>query len=230
MEDMLLSSASVPLTPWVMVNADKIIPMMDRLRDALPDAVQEAKALMDDQDALLEDARMQAIQLIQDAQRNREQLLSESALMQAIHEEADRVRTQLTHELETLRQQTLRECEDMQRTATEEAEVIRTGAREYASSMLNNMEERLSDIHAQVRSGVQQLNDARTREITHRNHQFHQAPPQQPGSMPTGSVRRRPRPKIASQQQPLMSSAASEEEQIQLAMQLLQQQQQHKRR
>lgn len=217
---MLLSSASVPLTPWVMVNADRLIPMMDRLRDALPEAVQHAKALMEDQDSLLEDARLQAIQLIQDAQQNRDQLLSESSLMTAIYEEAERIRTQLTHEMEALRQETIRECEDMQRQAVEEAETIRSGAREYASVMLNNMEERLSDIHAQVRSGVQQLNDARTREIASRNQSIHMGATGQP--LPSSTpVKRRPRPKIASQQSPLMPPSASEEEQINAAMQLL---------
>jgi vacuolar-type H+-ATPase subunit H len=223
MEDMLLSSASVPLTPWVMVNADRLIPMMDRLRDALPDAVQQAKAMMDEQDTLLEDARLQAIQLIQDAQYNRDHLLSESSLMTAIYEEAERIRTQLTHEMEALRQETLRECEEMQRHAIEEAETIRGGAREYASVMLNNMEERLSDIHAQVRSGVQQLNDARTREIATRNQSIHMGTTGQQPPLPASSpVKRRPRPKIASQQTPLMPNSSSEEEQIKAAMQMLQ--------
>jgi hypothetical protein len=223
MEDMLLSSGSVPLTPWVMVNADRLIPMMDRLRDALPDAVQQAKAMMDEQDTLLEDARLQAIQLIQDAHHNRDHLLSESSLMTAIYEEAERIRTQLTHEMEALRQETIRECEDMQRHAMEEAETIRSGAREYVSVMLNNMEERLSDIHAQVRSGVQQLNDARTREIASRNQSLHMGGSSQVQHPPASSpVKRRPRPKIASQQAPLMPNTASEEEQMNMAMQLLQ--------
>ena len=117
MEDLLLGSPAIPLTPWVMVNADKLLPLMDRLREHLPQAIQDAQDMMNDQNILIEQARQQAIALLQNAEKEKQQILSEASLMQAIQEEAQRIRSQMIAELNTLKQDTLAECESLRHTA-----------------------------------------------------------------------------------------------------------------
>jgi hypothetical protein len=213
-EDLILTSANVPLTPWMMVNADRLIVLLDSLRDHLPEDIQIAKQVVEQQDDMLEQTRQQAIALLQEAQDNRHRLLSESELMHAIQEEAERVRVQLIHELEHLKQETLSQCEALRRDAMEEAEAIRASAKQYAANVLEETEARLGDMHQQVRSGVQQLQY----EATHHDARY---PSMNRGASPQRSVKRQPRPKIASQQAPLMSTATTSDEQVQQALRML---------
>ncbi len=230
MEDLLLGSTNVPFTPWVMVNADRLLPLMDRLREQLPHAIQEAQTLVNTQEVMLEEARQQAIQLLQNAEHERHQILSESELMCAIQEEAHRVRTQMINELNALKAETLQDCEDLRRTAQDEAEEIRYAARAYASEMLNTADARLGELHQHLRTGVKQLNATTSptpaqptnEELVRRAMMPALSAPR---SMPAQSPKRQPRPKVASQQIPLLSSQTSPEDQVQLAMQLLQQNQ-----
>ena len=228
MEDLLLGSTNVPFTPWVMVNADRLLPLMDRLREQLPHAIQEAQMLVNTQEVMLEEARQQAIQLLQNAEHERHQILSESQLMCAIQEEAHRVRTQMINELNDLKAETLKHCEDLCQSAQKEAEEIRYTARVYASEMLNTVDARLGELHQHLRSGVQQLNATTPQSPAQPTHEELVRPAMMPAlsaprSVPTQAQKRQPRPKVASQQIPLLSSQVSPEDQIQLAMQLLQQ-------
>jgi len=213
-EDLILTSANIPFTPWVMVNADRLVVLMDALRDCMPEEIEAAKEIVAEQDHMLEQTRQQAIALLQDAHNNRDRILSESELMGAIREEANRTRLQLIHELESLKQETYAEAEAVRHDALEEAEAIRASARQYASDVLNETEARLGDMHNQVRNGVQQLNDVRSQDNMVRGNS---------PSVGKRPARRQPRAKIASQQPPLMSSHTSSDEQVQLALRLLNQ-------
>jgi hypothetical protein len=222
MEDLLLGSPTLPLTPWVMVNADSLLPLMDRLREHLPQAIQDAQDMVNDQNILLEQARQQAIALLQNAEKEKQQILSEASLMKAIEEEAQRVRTQLIGELQALKQDTLHECDTLRHAAQEEANHIRYSAKTYAAELLGTMEARLGDLHEQVRLGASQLNEERAnapvqqRLLAQQNVANRHPQPSRP------AVKRQPRPKVASQQLPLMPQHSSQEEQIEMALNLIQ--------
>ncbi|XVJ52153.1 MAG: hypothetical protein HEQ32_08845 [Vampirovibrio sp.] len=218
MEDLLLGSTSVPFTPWVMVNADRLLPLMDRLREHLPMAIKEAQRLTESQDLMIEDARQQAIQLLQNAQHDRQRLLSESELMHAIQDEAQRIRAQMISELNLLKEETQAQCEALKQAAEEEAQWVRHSAKDYAADLLSTMEERLGDLHQQVRTGVQELSESQSLAEPSSSHRLlAQQPP-----MTRRAAKRQPRPKVASQQLPLMPQQSSPEDQIQMALQLLQ--------
>jgi hypothetical protein len=223
MEDLLLGSPAIPLTPWVMVNADKLLPLMDRLREHLPQAIQDAQDMMNDQNILIEQARQQAITLLQNAEKEKQHILSEASLMQAIQEEAQRIRSQMIAELNTLKQDTLAECESLRHTAQEEATMIRYSAKTYAAELLGTMETRLGDLHEQVRLGASQLNEERANVPVQQRLLAQQNVANRHPQVSRPLVKRQPRPKVASQQLPLMSQQSSQEEQIEMAMNLIQQ-------
>ena len=89
-EDLILTSANIPFTPWVMVNADRLVVLMDALRDNLPEDIEAAKEVVAEQDLMLEQTRQQAIALLEDAHNQRDRILPESELMSAIRDEANR--------------------------------------------------------------------------------------------------------------------------------------------
>ena len=223
MEDLLLGSPTIPLTPWVMVNADKLLPLMDRLREHLPQAIQDAQDTVNDQNSILEQARQQAIALLQNAEQEKQHILSEAALMHAIQEEAQRIRTQMVSELNALKQDTMAECDALRQVAQEEANTIRYAAKTYAAELLGTMEERLGDLHEQVRLGASQLNEERANAPVQQRLLAQQNVANRHPQVGRQAVKRQPRPRVASQQLPLMPQYSSQEEQIEMAMNLIQQ-------
>ena len=104
MEDLVISGVAVPFTPWTMVNADKLLPLVDRIRVVLPEEIKEATLFLEEQDRMLEQTRLRSIEMLQEAQEKSQYLLSESALMQAVQSEAERIRAQVVAEIETIQQ------------------------------------------------------------------------------------------------------------------------------
>jgi len=122
--DALLSrSKRVPLTGIVMVDEDQIFSLMDEIRNALPEEIRKAKWLSLERDRILEEARREAMELVQNAQDRVRELAEETAVA--------------------------REAELRAREITEQAEriaaEIREGAFAYADDLLASVEEYLQE-------------------------------------------------------------------------------------
>jgi hypothetical protein len=207
MEDLVISGVAVPFTPWTMVNADKLLPLIDRVRVVLPEEIKEAAAFLEQQEMMLEQTRLHSIEMLQEAQEKSQYLLSESALMQAVQSEADRIRAQVVAEIETIQQETFAHCDQLKAQAQQEAEAIQQAAQAYATDMLQGMEDRLSELQDQVRYNQQHLNELRAAAISIRATQTtrgaHTEVTAINGRVPTASALRQ------QQQQPIHSSSNS---------------------
>jgi hypothetical protein len=157
MEDLILAGVSLPLTPWTVVHGDKLVPLLDRIRESLPDEVRQAQRIIEHRDELLTDAQRKAIQILDDSKQQAERMLSESELLKAVHAEADRIRSQVWTELETLRKKTQEEVELVKSQAYEEARTVRDGADHYAETILGSLDKSLGEFHAVVRNGQKHL-------------------------------------------------------------------------
>ena len=166
LEDLVISGVAVPFTPWTMVNADKLLPLVDRIRVLLPEEIKEAANFLQEQDMMLEQTRLRSIEMLQDAQEKSQYLLSESALMQAVTQEAEKIKVQVVTEIETIQQETLAHCEALKAQAEQEAASIQQAAQAYATDMLQGMEERLAELQDQVRYNQQHLNELRAAAIS----------------------------------------------------------------
>lgn len=166
LEDLVISGVAVPFTPWTMVNADKLLPLVDRIRVLLPAEIKEAANFLQEQDMMLEQTRLRSIEMLQDAQEKSQYLLSESALMQAVTQEAEKIKVQVVTEIETIQQETLAHCEALKAQAEQEAASIQQAAQAYATDMLQGMEERLAELQDQVRYNQQHLNELRAAAIS----------------------------------------------------------------
>jgi hypothetical protein len=166
LEDLVISGVAVPFTPWTMVNADKLLPLVDRIRILLPEEIKEAANFLQEQDMMLEQTRLRSIEMLQDAQEKSQYLLSESALMQAVTQEAEKIKMQVVTEIETIQQETLAHCEALKTQAEQEAVSIQQAAQAYATDMLQGMEERLAELQDQVRYNQQHLNELRAAAIS----------------------------------------------------------------
>jgi len=234
MEDLVISGVAVPFTPWTMVNADKLLPLIDRIRVVLPEEIKEAAIFLEEQDMMLEQTRLRSIEMLQEAQEKSQYLLSESALMQAVQSEAERIRAQVVAEIETIQQETLAHCEQLKAQAEQEAESIQQAAQAYATDMLQGMEDRLSELQDQVRYNQQHLNELRAAAISIRATQAargaHTEVTAMNGRVPTASALRQqqgqaivntsPAPLVRTNQNPAQANL-SPEASVQAALSLL---------
>jgi cell division septum initiation protein DivIVA len=161
MEDFVLTGMGIPFTPFTVVNGEKLVPLLDRIRENLPAEIQHAQRVLDRRDEIVNEAQAKANQILQDAKKQSEFMLSESELLRAVHEEANRIRQQITMELEAMRKKTFEEAEATRAQAIEESAAIRNGADQYAEAILGSLDKSLVEFQTVVRNGQRYLKKAR---------------------------------------------------------------------
>jgi vacuolar-type H+-ATPase subunit H len=161
LEDLILTGMGLPFTPLTIVNGEKLVPLLDRIRENLPVEVQNAQRLLERRDEIVNDAQAKANHILQESKRQSEFLLSESELLRAVHEEAARIRQQITMELEAMQKKAYEESQALRAQAMEEATAIRAGADQYAEAILGNLDKSLVEFQAVVRNGQRYLKKAR---------------------------------------------------------------------
>lgn len=137
--DELSRGAPVPLTSKRMVDADKCLDIISELRVNLPDDVRDAAVIMQKRDSILDDADAQAADIIEEAERRFEQLVSQHAI---------------TREAEMRAQEILA-------MAKKEAKEMHAASVIYAEDLFAEMERRVQDMLADVRKNRQDLHSMR---------------------------------------------------------------------
>ncbi|MBY0449177.1 MAG: ATP synthase F0 subunit B [Cyanobacteria bacterium] len=165
MEDLILAGMGIPLTPWTVVHGDKLVPLLDRIRESLPDEIREAQLIVARQEDIVADAQRKAVQIVEDAKRQAENLLSESELMHAVHTEAERIRQQVMGELETMRKKTFEDTEELKSRSYEEARNVKEGADRYAETVLSSLEKSTTEFLGVIRNGQKHLKRSRAEVI-----------------------------------------------------------------
>lgn len=161
MEDFILTGMGIPFTPFTIVNGEKLVPLLDRIRENLPAEVQQAQRVLDRRDEIVTEAQAKANQILQEAKKQSEFMLSESELLRAVHEEANRIRQQITLELEAMRKKAFEEAEAARAQAYEEASSVRQGADQYAEVILGSLDKSLVEFQTVVRNGQRHLKKVR---------------------------------------------------------------------
>ena len=161
MEDFILTGMGIPFTPFTVVNGEKLVPLLDRIREHLPAEIQNAQRLLERRDEIINEAQAKANQMLQDAKKQSEFMLSESELLRAVHEEAARIRQQITMELDAMRKKAFEEAEAARAQAYEEARAVREGADQYAEAILGTLDKNLVEFQSVVRNGQRYLKKAR---------------------------------------------------------------------
>jgi|GEM_PF-2205840 len=198
----------VPFTPLTMVNGEKLVPLLDRIRENLPEEITAAQRVIEHRDAMMEDAQLKANQMLQEAKRQAEYMLSESELLRAVHEEAGRVRVQITSELEALQKKAIEEADAVRAQAVEDAAAIRAGSDQYADAILSNLDKSLVEFQAVVRNGQRYLKNARM-EAAKQNLPLSMRQPQYPSLNPQQFQQQQPQQHSPRESVPMPISPAS---------------------
>lgn len=168
LEDMVLSSPHIPLTRRTIVDEEQLLDQIDLIQLHLPEVLQAAQAIVKQKQAILYQASQEAEEIIQLAQAQAAQMVSQTAIIQQAELEATQFLQQVQQEcitaqeenmveIDLMRQQAQQEIEQMRRNAIAQSQEIQNGADEYADAVLNNLEQQLKDILRIIYNGRQQL-------------------------------------------------------------------------
>jgi cell division septum initiation protein DivIVA len=134
--DGYLSECSrMPLVGKLLVDEDEVFGIIDDLRAALPQELEQAKWLLKERERILQEARKEAEDIVKDAQGQIASLASESIIAKEARAQAD----------------------ELMDRAREVAQEINAGAREYADDVMKKVEECLADLLSQVQAGRREL-------------------------------------------------------------------------
>lgn len=91
LEELIGEGFGVPGTGKVMVDRQRLFELFDELRASIPDSLEQATDVLKQRDRLLEDARLGAQNLREEAEAAYRQKLDQHDLVRAAHAEAERI-------------------------------------------------------------------------------------------------------------------------------------------
>lgn len=135
MEELIESSPKVPMTRRVLVDEDRLLDYLDRIRTSLPEELRQAKWVIQEREKVITDSKREALRIMEDAEKQLEKKADESEITRKAQEIAAQIQAQ---------------AEDV-------AMQIKEGAREYADEILAELENRLENIKQQIVAGREEL-------------------------------------------------------------------------
>ena len=191
-EDLLEAARAVPLSASVMVNRAEVLDLLDQAREALPDDLKAADAVLVRADSAAEttiaEANARARSTIDEAREKADQLVAEAEehaqkTREKAEEDAKRVREQAEADAENTladanaQAERLVSGENIKQMAEERAREIvaqaraaekqmRTGADEYAASSLAELSALLQELQRRTDAGRRAIAERNGRDIT----------------------------------------------------------------
>ncbi|HHW44357.1 MAG TPA: ATPase [Desulfotomaculum sp.] len=135
LEELIENSPRIPMTRRVLVDEDRLLDYLDRIRTTLPEEIRQARWVIQEREKVLSDTRKEAGRLLEDAQKQLEKRAEESEVVRHARAMADEIMGK----------------------AEQVAREIKKGAREYADEILEGLEKKLEQILSQIRSGRAEL-------------------------------------------------------------------------
>jgi cell division septum initiation protein DivIVA len=131
LERIVAEAKSVPLSASVMVNRSEIEGVVADLRTAMPDELAQARWVLRERDQILEHAREDALQIVEEARAERQRLVSQQHVVMIAQQEADEITAR----------------------ARENARRVKLEAEDYVDAKLANFEVVLTKIMGTVERG-----------------------------------------------------------------------------
>lgn len=135
LEELIEASGKIPLTRKVVVNEDRLLDLLDRIRTTIPEEIRQAKWIIQEREKVMNDSQKEAIRLLEDAQKQVEKQADESEVARKAKDIADEI---------VLR-------------AEDKARELREGAKSYADDVLTNLLESLDKLSGQIEQGRSEL-------------------------------------------------------------------------
>ena len=132
LEEVLGSGSRLPIVSKTLVDDEECFAIIEQIHRSLPNEIRQARQIASQRDAVIEEAQAKAHQIIQRAQIDAEELVTEHYLARQAEAQA----------------------QDVLERAHDEAEQIRRDAYEWAYNALLDLDRRLDGLVGTVRDGL----------------------------------------------------------------------------
>jgi cell division septum initiation protein DivIVA len=161
------------------VDEGKLLDQIEMISDNLPEAIQKALAVLDQEESIMTQAEAYAQRIVQSAQQQAAEILDQSGIIQQAEQQASQIRLQVQQEVEALQRQTMSELEQIRQVTTQEVQQFRQqttqevqqyrqqtvrecqeiqqDADKYADAVLSRIERDLGEMMRIVANGRQRL-------------------------------------------------------------------------
>ncbi|BAF59933.1 MAG: ATPase [Pelotomaculum sp.] len=135
LEELIENSSKIPLTRKVMIDEDRILDLLDRIRTTMPEEIRQARWIIQEREKVLKDSQKEAMRILEDAQKQVEKRAEDSEIAR----QAKAVAEEIVARAETV------------------AREMREGAKSYADDILAGLQESLGKILNQIERGRSEL-------------------------------------------------------------------------
>lgn len=139
LEEEIESGGSLPLTGKKLLDPDKLLDIVDELREALPGEIRQAEILKQERERILEDAQKDAATLVAETQARMTRMVNE-------------------HEIT---QQAYQQSQEIISTSESNAQEIRSGAIAYADDILNELQSYMNQYQTVIADYIQLIENNR---------------------------------------------------------------------
>jgi len=139
LEELIETCPKVPMTRRVLVDEDRLLDYLDRIRTSLPEEIRQAKWVVQEREKVIADSKQEAMRIIQDAEKELQNRAEESEIVKKAQELS----------------------EQYQQQAREIAAKIKEGAYQYADDILRELENNLTKILEEIQAGRSELNQVK---------------------------------------------------------------------
>ena len=127
-ENLVVDGKRIPLTNRSLIDEMELVHLVDNLRQELPLEIQNAQQIMDSKDALLNEARTEADQILANARDAAEKMTDESKIVRESKEKA-----------ELIMEQAAAQRKELIEASYQQARQLRVNANNYANQVFDHL-------------------------------------------------------------------------------------------
>ncbi|MEW8977771.1 MAG: hypothetical protein AB2385_05125 [Symbiobacterium sp.] len=113
LEELVNQATRVPLTGKILMDPDELLSLVDQMREVIPQEVREANRVARDREAILQETREQADQILREAKALAAQLTSEAAVTKEAQNQANELIDQAKRVAREIRQNALEWADEL---------------------------------------------------------------------------------------------------------------------
>lgn len=91
LEELIENSGKASFTRKVMVEEDRLLDLLDRIRTTMPEEVRQAKWIIQEREKVLQDSQKEAMRIVDDAQKQIEKRADDSEIVRQAKVNADEI-------------------------------------------------------------------------------------------------------------------------------------------
>ena len=164
LEELVAEARRMPIGQGVIIDRRRLLELIDQMRTSVPWEVKEARELVQEKEAVLEEARREGEAIVHRAELEAQEKVDESAVIQVAEREARSITERAEQRAQAMLDEAQEQVQARMRQGEQAAANQMDEADRYALEMLRRLETQLAAFSATVRSGIGALEE-RTGEL-----------------------------------------------------------------